>query len=121
MTTIDERKMYISVTGLKIKRSWLYPWYLLVFWRHATPAYKQALEAEGNLKTLAFSKDGYHHTITVWENQDAMRSFIYDGAHMKAIGIFGKIATGKTIGFEVDKYPGRATALETWRNEGRSY
>ena len=86
--------MYISVTGLRIKRTWLYPWHVLVFWRHAAPAYNQAQNADGNIKALAFSKNGYHHTITVWKDQDAMRSFIYDGAHMKAIGIFGKIATG---------------------------
>lgn len=113
--------MYISITGLKIKRTWLYPWHIYVFWRHATPAFQQARKADGNIKALAFSKDGYHHTITVWRDQDAMRSFIYDGAHMKAIGIFGAIATGKTIGFEAEKYPGRAKALDFWHKEGRDY
>ena len=113
--------MYISVTGLKIKRTWLYPWHFFVFWRHAAPAYNQAQNAVGNIKALAFSKNGYHHTITVWKDQDAMRAFIYAGAHKKAIGIFGKIATGKTIGFEAEKYPGRAKALEIWQQEGREY
>ena len=43
-----------------------------------------------------------------------MRDFIHSGAHLNAIRAFGKIATGKTFGFETDEIPDWDAVHRLW-------
>lgn len=109
--------VYVSITGLKLKR----PWHVLRFYRHAGPSLRQARRAEGNLSTDVKIIDGVHHTLTVWEDEAAMRAFLYAGAHRRAIKAFRSIATGKTFGFETDCVPTWDEVHALWRERGRDY
>ncbi|MEM9320912.1 MAG: hypothetical protein AAGA70_18195 [Pseudomonadota bacterium] len=65
----------------------------------------QAKASDGNISADARTINGIHHTVTVWENEHAMRRFLYRGAHRQAIKAFPSFATGKTVGFLADAPP----------------
>lgn len=108
---------YISITGLRLKR----PWHMIRFFRLAGPAFRQAKAAKGNISAETKTIDGVHHTLSVWENEDAMREFIYSGVHMKAIKSFSDIATGKTFGYESADIPDWQEVRRLWDEKGREY
>ena len=100
-TELADGTVYVSVTGLELKSNW----FLLRFFWHTFLALRQARNSPGNLHASLRVINGVKHTLTVWENRDAMANFAYSGAHMKAIAVFPKIATGKTYGFETSTVP----------------
>lgn len=49
-----------------------------------------------------------------------MLAYLRQGAHLKAMKLFGKIATGKTFGFETNAIPGWEEVHHIWRDQGRN-
>lgn len=107
--------VYVSITGLRIRR----PWHLPVFWRHAMAAMAQARNADGCLDAAARNIDGIHHTRTVWRDRQAMQAYLSTGAHLKAMKIFNRVATGKTFGFETESVPDWNDVHRLWHDRGR--
>jgi hypothetical protein len=106
---------YISITGLRLKSVIHAP----RFWWFAVRSMMQAQAAAGNISANARTINGIHHTVSVWENKEAMRAYLLAGAHIKAMRIYKKIATGKVLGFEADTAPDWSEVHELWREKGR--
>jgi hypothetical protein len=115
--TVMAEQVYVSITGLRVKKLWHMP----IFIRHALASAKQAQAAEGCLSVATRGINGVHHTRTVWQSRDHMRAFLYSGAHKKAIQSFTRIATGKTFGFETDSVPDWDAVHKLWHEKGRDY
>lgn len=111
------KTVYVSITGLTLKK----PWHVFRFYRHAASSLRQAKRANGNLRTEVQTINGVHHTLTVWDDEAAMRRFLYRGAHKRAIKAFGTIATGKTFGFATDQIPSWDEVHGLWLDRGRDY
>ncbi|MDJ1008241.1 MAG: hypothetical protein QNJ13_10505 [Paracoccaceae bacterium] len=109
-------QLYISVTGLRLKRFWHAP----RFWRLAVRAMAEAKSAPGNLRASARSVRGVHHTLSVWEGEDAMRAYLRSPEHARAMRAFAQIATGRTLGYHADTAPDWAEALSRWKADARS-
>jgi hypothetical protein len=109
--------VYISITGLKLKSVLSAP----KFWLHAIPSMVQAQSAQGNLKAEAQTINHVHHTLTVWISDEAMRAYLYSGAHAKAIKAFGSIATGKTFGYWSTHIPSWNEVHSLWLLQGKDY
>lgn len=107
--------VYVSVTGLTLRRWWHAP----RFWWHAVPSFRQAQRAPGNLKAETRAVDGVKHTLTVWSDRDAMRTYLVTGPHLKAMRSFRSIAVGKTLGYWAEAMPSWDEALARWRAEAR--
>jgi tRNA U38,U39,U40 pseudouridine synthase TruA len=106
---------YISITGLKLNSIIHAP----RFWWHAIRSMMQAKSAAGNISTATRTINGVHHTVSVWESSEAMRAYLLAGAHIKAMRIYKKIATGKVLGFEADAAPPWDEVHELWKTKGR--
>ena len=109
--------MYVSVTGLKVKRIWHLP----RFWWHAIQSYRQAQRAPGIRSVEVRNVAGYQHTLTLWQSRRDMLNFMRSGAHLNAIRAFRTIATGRTYGWDADAAPNWDDALTQWRELGRDY
>lgn len=72
---------FVSVTRLRLRS----PLYLLRFLKHAIPSSQQAIAAPGNLKTLTRRQRFAFWTLTVWEDEAAMRNYMRSGAHREAM------------------------------------
>ena len=107
--------MYISITGLKLNGPLSAP----RFWWHALRSMAQARKAPGNISVDGRIIDGIHHTMTVWTDKAAMRTYLVAGAHMQAMKAFRGIATGAALGFEADAAPEWSAVHEIWRERGR--
>ena len=81
----------------------------------------QAKRSDGNILAEARTINGVHHTLTVWESEEAMRRFLYRGAHRHAIKAFPSIASGKTFGFVTDAPPRWDQVHEIWLAWGKDY
>lgn len=114
---MTDRIVYVSITGLMIRR----PWHLPRFYLHASRSFRQVRRAPGLLRADVRRINGVHHTLTVWESRSAMLDFIHSGAHRRAIRAFRGMATGKTFGFETDNPPGWDQVHALWRDRGRVY
>lgn len=111
------RPFYVSITGLKPKGFWAY----LLFFRHAIPSKIQADRAAGLLFSEVRRIDGIEHTLTAWESRESMLAYIKSGAHLKAMKVFRRIATGKTLGYESQELPSWEEVPRIWREKGRDY
>ena len=107
--------VYVSVTGLRLKRFWHVP----LFWRHAIPCFSGARQAAGNMVAQTRTINGVHHTLTVWRDRAAMLAYVRSGAHAKAMKVFPKIATGRVYGGERKNPPDWEEALRLWTEHGR--
>lgn len=79
----------------------------------------QAKKAGGNISADARSIDGFQHTLSVWENEAAMRTFLVASAHKKAMSASRSIGAGRTYGFVSDHIPDWTEALVLWQKYGR--
>lgn len=79
----------------------------------------QARSAPGNISTDARRIDGVQHTVTVWNDEVAMRAYLTSGAHQQAMRAFRQIATGKTIGYNGAQIPTWPQARAIWEERGR--
>lgn len=107
--------VYVSITGLRLKNRG----YMLRFWWHAIRSMVQARKAPGNLSAETRTIDGVHHTLSVWVDEQAMRTFLVSGAHLGAMKAFSAIATGRTLGFTADRQPDWETAHRRWLSQAR--
>jgi hypothetical protein len=108
---------YISITGLRLKS----PLHAPRFWFHAVRSMAQAQRAAGNILADARTVDGVHHTRSVWQSREAMLAYLKSGAHVKAMGVFPKIATGRTYGFDSEQIADWDHCLDQWRRFGREF
>lgn len=106
---------YISITGLELRSLRHAP----AFWWHAIRAMRQAHAAPGLISAEARRINRVHHTLTVWENEAAMRAYLAKGAHLAAMQAFGRIATGRTFGFLAETPPGWDEVHALWLSRGR--
>jgi hypothetical protein len=81
----------------------------------------QADTADGILLSQVKQINGIQHTLTAWQSQAHMRAYISKGAHLKAMKVFRKIATGKTLGFETDRIPSWEEVHQIWKERGKEY
>jgi hypothetical protein len=107
--------VYVSITGLKLKKPWNAP----RFWWHAVRSMIQAKAAVGNLSADARTINGVHHTLTVWKDEQSMRAFVRSGAHHGAMRAFHAIATGKTTGFNTENVPEWSEVHDLWLKQGQ--
>ena len=110
-------QVYVSVTGLKLRAFWHAP----RFWRMAGAAMASARSAAGNRYAGARTIAGYHHTLSVWDNKEAMMDFVFGTVHHRAIKAFPDIAMGKTIGYYAECTPDWDSALMRWSAEAVDY
>ena len=110
-------KVYVSITGLKVKSLWRY----VLFFFHAVPSKIQADRAPGILQVGIRRINGIEHTLTVWESRHHMQKYVWSGAHQKAVGAFRRIATGKTIGYESSTVPTWDEVHQIWKEKGIEY
>ncbi len=109
--------IYVSITGLRLKRFWHRP----VFWRLARASMEQALRTEGCLIADARTINRVHHTRSAWSSRAAMLAFLHNGAHLEALRAFRRIATGKTFGAPMAELPDWPEVHEIWCEYGRQY
>ncbi|MDJ0922600.1 MAG: hypothetical protein QNI84_15840 [Henriciella sp.] len=110
-----DQRVYISITGLKVKRLWHVP----TFWRHAIGSMQQVQSADGCLQAQEQTINGIHHTRSVWVSRDKMLAYLRSGAHLKAITVFPKIATGKVYGYVSETVPDWPEVHRLWAGLGR--
>ena len=107
--------VYVSITGLALKS----PLHAPRFWWHAIRSMSQARTASGNLRAETRTINGVHHTLSVWQDEAKMRTYLKTGAHLSAMKAFRSIATGKTIGFVAEVAPDWADVHALWLERGR--
>jgi hypothetical protein len=107
------KKFYLSITGLETKGFWA----TLIFWRYAIPSKIQSDSAPGCLFSEVRTIQGVHHTLTAWESREHLRDYLTSGSHLKAMRVFSKIASGKTLGYEKDRIPDREEVHRLWREK----
>ena len=76
-------------------------------------------KARGNQSADARIIGGVHHTLTVWDDEQAMRTYLRSGAHLGAMRAFRAIATGKTVGFVANSAPPWSDVHDIWTTRGR--
>ena len=108
--------VYVSITGLRLRAVWHYP----AFLRHALLSMAQAQRAPGNIRAEARRIDGVYHTLSVWTDRDAMRTYLASGAHLEAMRAFRRIATGKTCGFVTATPPDWSDVPHLYRELGKT-
>jgi len=107
--------MYVSVTGLRTKNFYT----SIRFWLLTIPAFRAAQKANGILFCENRKKNGYHHTLTVWESKKYMIAYFQSPLHTKAMRAFPSIATGKVFGYESKTIPPWDKALKEWELNAR--
>ena len=107
---------YVSITGLRIKSPLMAP---LFAW-HAIRSMQQAKRAPACRLAIARRINGVSHTITVWDNRQAMLAFLTSGAHRKAMQAFSRIGTGYGFGYEGETAPSWDKAHQLWQEKGRT-
>ena len=112
---MPDQEVYVSITGLKLKRLWHAP----RFWLNAIASMAQAKSSNGCLMAEARTINGIHHTLSVWSSKDAMRAYLQAGAHLQAMRVFKSIATGKTLGFDAKHIPDWSEVHALWRDKGK--
>lgn len=106
---------YVSITGLKLKS----PFYAPAFWWHAVRSMRQAYAAAGLISAQARKIGDVHHTVTLWEDEAAMRAYLVTGAHLGAMKAFHRLATGRTVGFACETPPTWAQVPDLWAVKGK--
>jgi quinol monooxygenase YgiN len=111
---MTQPEVYVSITGLRIRR----PWHAPQFWFHAIRSMAQARSAPGNILAETRRVNGVHHTLSVWTDRDAMLAYLASGAHLRAMRLFRRIATGRTYGFTTRDVPPWSQVPAIWAEKG---
>lgn len=114
---IKERTYWISITGLRLKRSW----HIVPFLWHATRAFRQAERSPGCLRAESRRTRGVFHTLTVWDSQDCVKAFLYKGAHGQAARSFSRYFEGKTFGYQSSEIPDWDEVRRLYEEHGQDY
>ena len=109
------QEVYVSITGLQVRRLWDLP----SFWYHAMRSMAQARSAPGNIKAEARTINNVHHTLSVWTDRAAMTAYLTAGSHLEAMRLFPRIATGKVVGYSATEIPGWSQVHAIWAERGR--
>jgi hypothetical protein len=109
-------EVYVSITGLRLAS----PWRLPRFWWLTLAAVRQARHAPGHLSTSYRQIGGYHHTLSVWTDEAAMRRYLVAGAHLKAMKAFRTLGSGRTLGFTAPRAPDWPEAHALWVERSRA-
>jgi hypothetical protein len=112
---MNKGNVYVSITGLRLKSRR----HIFRFWWHAIRSMAQARSAAGNLRAETRTIQGVHHTLSVWIDEQAMRTFLVSGDHRFAMKVFRAIATGRTLGFTTDQPPDWDASLRRWQSEAK--
>ena len=109
--------MYVSVTGLKPKG------FIgrVRFWIFTTSVSMSAQKADGILLCEFNSRNGYQHTLTVWETKEHMMDFRASPAHVRAMKRISQIGIGKVFGYEADFSPSWEDALSELDGNGSEF
>jgi hypothetical protein len=112
--------VYVSLTCIKIKSIWHY----IQFFSYAVPIVTQSKGLA--LETATMARDGYHYTLTVWNDRKEMISFIHSGAHQKATKdrVLPMVASDAMFySFEAtsDEIPDWEKAIDLLHTKGREY
>ena len=109
--------MYVSVTGLKPKG------FIgrVRFWIFTTSVSLSAQKADGILLCEFNSRNGYRHTLTVWETKEHMMAFRASPAHVRAMKRISQIGIGKVFGYEADFSPSWEDALSELDRNGSEF
>ena len=110
-----QKDVYVSITGLQVRRVWHIP----SFWSHAMKAMMQARNAPGNISADARTINGVHHTLSIWTDKHAMRAYLTAGPHLEAMRLFPRIATGKVVGYIAPQAPEWSEVHAIWLERGR--
>lgn len=106
---------WVSITGLDLKA-----WYHAPkFWYYSMPAMMAAQSAAGNAMSAGNSIDGTHHTLSAWEDREAMLRYMRSSNHVAAMRILDSVATGKVYGYESETIPSWKEAREMYDLHGR--
>jgi len=108
-------EFYVSITGFRLKgRQHLVP-----FWWHTIRSIAQARRALGNLKAEMCIVNGVYHTLSIWVDEQAMRTFLITGAHRNAMKAYRSVGSGRTLGFATGHLPDWDVSLQRWHSEAR--
>lgn len=114
----ENGSVFISITGLK-PHSLLHN---VLFWYYTMPAYTQAQKAPGMLFLDTRMSSTRYHTFIIWKNKEAMKSYVFSGAHMDAMKNFKKIGTGRLYSYETSDVPSSwEEALRIWEENAPEY
>ena len=102
--------MYVSIVGLKPKG--------IIgrtrFWTYTIPTSKDAQKTEGILHCEFNSRNGYHHTLTLWKSKEYMLGFLTSPPHLKAMKKYSIIGIGKVCDYKANAVPSWDEALKKW-------
>lgn len=97
---------FVSVTRLKL-RSWHY---LAPFLQHSNASIDQAKAAKGNLQVTTQRHGRDFWTLTVWEDEAAMKAYMQSGAHQEAMPTISKLSeSASTVHWQQE-----STNLPNW-------
>jgi heme-degrading monooxygenase HmoA len=91
------------------------------FWIFTTSVSLSAQKADGILLCEFNSRNGYQHTLTVWETKEQMMAFRASPAHVRAMKRISQIGIGKVFGYEADFSPSWEDALSELDRNGSEF
>jgi len=107
--------MFVTITSIALKSP-------LKFFRLSLFALQVSNQLRGS-NYIEFKKKGFwtkHYTMTLWRNEEDMRAFAHNGAHLDAIKNARSIAKEiRTLTKETDQLPNWKEAQLLLENEGR--
>ncbi len=106
---------HVSITGLTLHAPWHLPW----FWRHTLASVASVRRSAGLISFDARQVGRTHHTLTVWQDEPAMRRFFAGPAHRRAMRGWQRHGTGRVLGYTIDAPPGWDEALMRLARDGR--
>ena len=112
---VSTSEFYVSITGFRLKGRR----HLVRFWWHTIRSIAQARRALGNLKAEMCIVNGVYHTLSIWVDEQAMRTFLITGAHRNAMKAYRSVGTGRTLGFATSHLPDWNVSLQRWHSEAR--
>lgn len=109
----------VSVTRLRLRSPFYFPLFLI----HAITSFEQAKKAAGNLGVQTRQQAGKTFwTLSVWEDEAAMRNYMMSGAHRQAMPKLMKWCDEASVAHwhqASTEMPGWQEAEEQIRNSGR--
>ena len=113
--------MICSVTHLKLKSIWSFP--LFIFLNFF--AFRQLNKVDGLIdfsSNATSSKDFW--TKSVWKDRESMLNYVNNGAHLKAMKAFPKVADlyeSKVMSWDCEEIPDWDEAMERNNNSNYEY
>ena len=110
--------MIVNVTSIRLRSLW----HFFALSYNGLLISRQAKSQPGfiRLKNTGF---GYvHYTLSVWENEEALRQFARSGAHLAAMKKSGQLATEiRTYSYASDQLPSWSEVKTLLQEKGRVF